>query len=63
MEEIKNRLLDALKANKGRYEEAVVGESIGLTEAELDQALTELVNEGKLEFQSFGICNHVPTGH
>jgi DNA-binding Lrp family transcriptional regulator len=62
MEDKKKKLLTALKQNAGRSDEATVGESIGLTESELNQALTELVNEGKLEFQSFGICNYVPTG-
>jgi predicted transcriptional regulator len=62
MEEMKKKLLAALKANRGRYEEAVVGENIGLTEDELDKVLDELVREGKLEHQTIGICSYVVTG-
>jgi hypothetical protein len=62
MEDKKKKLLAALVQNAGKQDEATVGASIGLTEDEMDQALDELVQEGKLEFQSFGICNYVPTG-
>jgi hypothetical protein len=62
MEDKKKKLLAALVQNAGKLDEGTVGASIGLNEDEMDQALDELVQEGKLEFQSFGICNYVPTG-
>lgn len=58
MEDKKKQLLLALKRNNGKIDEGTIGASIGLSEKELDQALTELVDEGKLEFQSFGVCSY-----
>jgi predicted ArsR family transcriptional regulator len=68
MEVKKAQLLAALTRNmakpKGQQQDhEAIAEHLGLSEDEMDRALTELVNEGKLEFQTFGICNYVPTGN
>ena len=62
MEDKKKKFLAALKQSDSKQDEVSVGEGIGLTEAEIDQALDELVMEGKLERQSFGICSYRVTG-
>jgi len=67
MENKKTQLLAALKRNVAQpigqqQDEDSVGESVGLSGDELEQVLAELLKEGKVEYRTFGICNHVPTG-
>lgn len=47
-----------LKNNNGQLDEIALGESIGLTSDNTNQIIEELVNEGKIEFQSFGLCSY-----
>jgi hypothetical protein len=54
----KEKYLAALKANDGRLDEITLGKSIGFTEDKTNELIDELVNEGKIEFQSFGLCSY-----
>ena len=54
----KEKYLTALKANNGQLDEIALGETIGFTEEKTNQLTDELVNEGKIEFQSFGLCSY-----
>ena len=54
----KEKYFAALKANNGQLDEIALGESIGFTQDKTNQLIDELVNEGKIEFQSFGLCSY-----
>jgi hypothetical protein len=54
----KEKYLAALKANDGKLDEITLGKSIGFTENKTNELIDELVNEGKIEFQSFGLCSY-----
>ena len=54
----KEKYLQALKINNGQLDEIALGEEIGLTEDEINQIIDQLVTEGKIEFQSFGLCSY-----
>jgi hypothetical protein len=53
------KYLSALKNNNGKLDEITLGESIGFTNDKTTQIIHELINEGKIEFQSFGICSYI----
>jgi hypothetical protein len=52
------KYLKALKENNGQLDETSVGLSIGLSEEKTSNVIDELVNERKIEFQSFGLCSY-----
>ena len=54
----KEKYFLALKNNNGQLDEIALGESIGFTSDKTTQIIEELVNEGKIEFQSFGLCSY-----
>ena len=54
----KEKYLQSLNANNGQLDEIALGETIGFTEDKTNQLIDELVNEGKIEFQSFGLCSY-----
>ncbi len=54
----KDKYVLALKSNNGQLDEIALGETIGFTEDKTNQLIDELVNEGKIEFQSFGLCSY-----
>ena len=54
----KEKFYLALKNNNGQLDEIDLGEGIGLTSDKTTQIFEELVNEGKIEFQSFGLCSY-----
>ncbi|OUJ67354.1 hypothetical protein [Hymenobacter crusticola] len=59
MDSKKQKFLTALRASQGQLEEYDLGNRLGLTEGETRQAIKELEKEGKIEYQSFGLCNYV----
>ena len=54
----KEKYLMALKSNNGLLDEITLGKTIGFTEDKTNQLIDELVTEGKIEFQSFGLCSY-----
>ncbi|GAA3927509.1 MULTISPECIES: DUF7343 domain-containing protein [Chitinophaga] len=54
----KEKYLMALKKNNGRIDEISIGLNIGFSDEKTTQIIAELVNEGKIEFQSFGLCSY-----
>ena len=54
----KEKYFLALKNNNGQLDEITLGESIGFTSDKTTKIIDELVNEGKIEFQSFGLCSY-----
>ena len=54
----KEKYFLALKNSNGQLDEIALGESIGFTNDQTIQIIEELVNEGKIEFQSFGLCSY-----
>jgi polyhydroxyalkanoate synthesis regulator phasin len=58
MENEKQTFLEALKGNNGKLDELSLGTSLGFTEIKTKQIIDELVKEGKIEFQSFGLCSY-----
>jgi len=54
----KEKYLAELKANNGQLDEIALGETIGFTADKTNQIIDELVNEGKIEFHSFGLCSY-----
>jgi len=54
----KDKYLVALKNNNGLLDEIALGESLGFTADKTSQIIEELVNEDKIEFQSFGLCSY-----
>jgi len=54
----KDKYLAALKNNNGQLDEIALGETLGFTSDKTNQIIEELTNEGKIEFQSFGLCSY-----
>ena len=54
----KDKYLEALKSNNGKLDEITLGESLGFTADATSRIIEELMNEGKIEFQSFGLCSY-----
>lgn len=58
MEKDKQKFLDALKANNGNVDEYALGNSLGFSDEKTKQIIGELVTDGKIVFQSFGLCSY-----
>ena len=54
----KQKYLAALAANDGRVDEYSLGEALSFTDSKTKQILDALEQEGKIEFQSFGVCSY-----
>ncbi len=54
----KQKFLKALINNKGQMDEYTLGEAIGFAQDKTKIIIDELVNEGKIEFQSMGLCSY-----
>jgi hypothetical protein len=54
----KDKYLAALKGNNGQLDEVTLGQTIGLTNEQTEKIINELEDEGKIEFQSFGVCSY-----
>ncbi|WP_109829756.1 hypothetical protein [Reichenbachiella versicolor] len=55
---IKDKYLDLLKKNDGQLNEIELGESIGLDEDEMQEIISMLLFEYKIEYVQHRACNY-----
>jgi hypothetical protein len=54
----KDKYIDALKNNKGKFDEITLGKTIGLDENSTRKIISELLSEFRIEFEEYGLCNY-----
>ena len=58
MEKDKQSFLEALRINNGKVDEYTLGNALGFADDKVKKIIDVLVQEGKIEFQSFGLCSY-----
>ncbi|MHC2991517.1 hypothetical protein OB13_07950 [Pontibacter sp. HJ8] len=58
MEKDKKAYLDALKKNKGKLDERVLGESLGFSKIYTDEIIAALLADEKIEYSTEQPCNY-----
>ncbi|WP_312335744.1 hypothetical protein [Sphingobacterium sp.] len=54
----KEKYYKAFIENKGRFNEIQVGEQLGLHETEINQIITQLLSEYRIEYAMHQCCNY-----
>jgi hypothetical protein len=57
-EEEVNKYLFALQNNNDKFDEIELGLNIGFDEKKTNEIITKLLEDGKIEFMSFGLCSY-----